>query len=102
MQKHNHLFLLQVHKEPQLLRRILGKLAHENHYFLINIDSKSKQRAELEAVAKEQKNVLGVTTENIAHGGFSQISCTVDQMKAGLTSPIISHHQRAGLPLCGC
>lgn len=88
MQKFTHLFLMQVHKEPLLLKRILKKLAHENHYFLINIDSKSKQRTELEAVVKEQDNVLGITAMNVMHGGFSQISCTVNQMRAGLASPI--------------
>jgi hypothetical protein len=79
---------MQVHKEPMLLNRILNRLEHENHYFLINIDSKSLQKVELEAVVKEHNNVLGITKLNVMHGGFSQISCTVEQMKMALVSPI--------------
>lgn len=92
MQEYTHIFLMQVHKEPQLLRRILNRLSHENHYFLINIDSKSKQKEEFEAVVKDHDNVLGITELNVMHDGFSQISCTVKQMKTALSSPIESDY----------
>lgn len=88
MEAKNHVFLMQVHKEPKLLKRILGRLEHPNHYFLINVDRKSRQFSELMRVCNKTKNVLKVTKNNVMHGGFTQIQCTVEQMKAALASPI--------------
>lgn len=43
----NHVFLIQAHRYPELLRRILKRLESSNHFFYINIDSKAKNQDEL-------------------------------------------------------
>ena len=80
-----HVFLMQVHKEAKMFERILNKLVSPNHYFAINIDIKSREYEPLMKIAKSFDNVIYVTNNNIKHGGFSQIACTVEQLKYTLS-----------------
>ena len=77
----NHVFLLQVHKTPLLLRRILKRLQGSNHYFCINIDAKVRDVDIFYDNLKDIENIIFISNENIMHGGFSQIACTVHQLK---------------------
>lgn len=77
----NHIFLFQVHKEPELVRRIFQRLEASNHYFIVNIDKKSPYRHELCTIVNRVNNVISITDNSIAHGGFSFTECTINQMK---------------------
>lgn len=68
-----------------MLERILSRINSSNHYFIINIDCKSSELNELMRVCKKFKNTISITNNNIMHGGFSQIACTVEQMKFALS-----------------
>jgi len=68
-----HIFLMQVHKDPQLLNRILKSLRKENHYFIINVDAKSLCAVDMLNVINAEKNIVCITRENIMHGGFSHV-----------------------------
>lgn len=39
----NHVFLIQAHKYPELLHRIIARLDATNHYFFIHIDKRSRE-----------------------------------------------------------
>ena len=77
----NHVFLIQAHRYPELLRRILKRLESSNHFFYINIDSKAKNQDEFKSAISEISGIRQVTHRNIIHGGFSQIDCTVSQLR---------------------
>lgn len=72
---------MQVHKQPQLVFRILNKLQAENHYFIINIDSKCDCFEEFKKGLSDIRNITISGRKNIMHGGFSQVECTIEQMK---------------------
>ena len=83
----NHVFLMQVHQHPRLVERILRKLAAPNHFFLINVDGKCSAelaREMREAIVASGVSVVDITRMNIMHGGFSQIDCTLRQMRSAL------------------
>lgn len=77
----NHVFLFQVHKTPLLLRRILKRLQSDNHYFCINIDAKVIDKEEFYDSLKGVENIILISNENIMHGGYSQIACTIQQLR---------------------
>lgn len=77
----NHVFLIQAHRYPELLRRILKRLEDSNHFFYINIDSKAKNQDEFKSAISDISGIRQVTHRNIIHGGFSQIDCTVSQLR---------------------
>ncbi len=85
---YNHLFLFQVHKEPELFHRILSHLESPNHYFIINIDKKSKDEQTFKKIINLHKNIIFTSFMNITHGGFSQISCTLHQIHQAQSSKI--------------
>ena len=39
----NHVFLIQAHKDPELLYKIIERLDASNHYFFIHIDKRSRE-----------------------------------------------------------
>ncbi len=76
-----HIFCFQVHKEPDLFKQILDRLQAENHYFCVNIDAKSEHLNEFQNILNGIPNVCLVTNFNVMHGGFSQISTTLYQLR---------------------
>lgn len=82
-----HVFLFQVHKEPELLRRILSRLSSENHYFYINIDKKVKDIRPFRECLAGIGNIREITRMNVMHGGFSQVACAVMQMQKSMADP---------------
>lgn len=84
----NHIFLFQVHKQPKLFERILSHLEAPNHYFAINIDRKSTATVEFQNIIKNSNNIIYISNENIAHSGFSQVSCTLIQIQQAILSQI--------------
>lgn len=79
--KKNHVFLFQIHKDSALVRRILNRLAADNHYFAINVDGKSAEKKELLMLAKTTPNVVMLTERIINHGGYSFTNCIIEQMR---------------------
>lgn len=78
-----HVFLMQAHKEPELVERILHRLEAPNHYFIINIDQKVS-REDLKKFGEsfnKINNILSTRHFNVMHGGYSQIDCTINQLK---------------------
>ena len=84
--KMNHAFLFQVHKEPELLNRILTHLDASNHFYAINVDGKSRVKNELDDIIKKHPNVVHVTHDPISYGGFSIVICTIKQLKCLMNS----------------
>lgn len=84
----NHVFLIQAHKMPDLLIRILKRLEAKNHYFIINVDKKSKFKEEFYRKIENIHNVIKVTSFSVAHGGLTQITTTVYQMQFCTNYPI--------------
>lgn len=77
----NHVFLFQIHKEPKLVARILKRLEAENHYFIVNIDKKCENSDEFKKELEGIGNVIYNRPVNVQRTGFSQIKCTIEQMK---------------------
>lgn len=77
----NHVFLFQVHKEPELLDRILTRLDSTNHFYAVNIDKKCNCISEMTNVLKKHNKVIDISMDNVMHGGFSFTDCTIRQMK---------------------
>lgn len=51
-----HIFLFQVHKQPELFGRIIKILASPNHHFLVNVDSKVKNLSDFVEAVKGINN----------------------------------------------
>lgn len=94
----NHIFLIQAHKMPDLLIRTLKHLESENHYFIINIDKKSTCKEEFIQKLQDIKNVIKITNFSVAHGGVTQITTTIYQMKYCESYPVRFdyYHQISG------
>lgn len=91
-----HCFLMQVHRDPKLFESILLALSAPNHYFLINIDRKSPMREKLERVASKFSNIISISEQNIMHGGFSMINCTINQLGIALENDMDYIHTMSG------
>lgn len=84
-----HAFIIQVHKEPELLKRILNILQKDNHYFFINVDKKSKEYQSFKEVTKNIPNTFFLPHRiSVYHGGISQIECTLSLLKEVIKSKI--------------
>ena len=77
----NHVFIFQIHKDSELVERILHRLFAPNHFFAINIDKKSREYNSLLSVANKIPNVVLITSYRISHGGYSFTNCILSQMK---------------------
>lgn len=84
----NHAFFFQVHKEPELLRRILLRLSAPNHYFWINIDEKTKDTILFHKCLEGINNIRLISRMNVMHGGFSQVACTMMQLRHALSDSV--------------
>lgn len=84
----NHAFLIQAHRQPELLRRILLRLSRTNHYFFINIDEKVRDFSQFNECLQGINNILQITRKNVMHGGFSQVACTMMQMRYAQSLPM--------------
>lgn len=77
-----HAFLFQVHKQPQLLKRILTVLEKENHWFFINLDAKVKDKQSFYEALRGIKNVVFMPKFwSVYHCGHSQFLCTLDMLR---------------------
>jgi hypothetical protein len=76
-----HVFLIQVHKQQQILSKTISHLESDNHYFIINVDKKSDCADEFYNLKDKFKNIYFIKQHNVMHGRFSQIQCTLDQIK---------------------
>ena len=70
----NHAFLLMVHKQPNLMGRIIRVLAKENHHFFIHVDKKVKRMDEFVDAVKNVHNVhFAKKRVSVYHCGISQL-----------------------------
>lgn len=78
-----HAFLIQIHKQPELVIRILKILEDDLHYFFINIDKKTslEDKKRLKDFLKNINNVMWISEFNVMHGGFSQVQTTLNQIE---------------------
>ena len=94
-----HIFLFQVHKQPELFGRIIKILASPNHHFLVNVDSKVKNLSDFVEAVKGINNVHWVSRRfNVFHGGPCQFICTLYMLREALALPfnIDYFHQISG------
>ena len=82
----DHIFLMQVHKDPGLFGRIISRLASQNHAIIVNVDAKTKNFDEFKAAVEGCPNIIFNDRVNVMHGGFSQIHCTLIQLKLAYDS----------------
>lgn len=79
----NHAFLILVHKQPELLGRILKVLSTDNHHFYINVDAKNNNyelfRKETEGIANV--NYLHPSVE-VGHASITMLKAEITLMKA--------------------
>ena len=67
-----HAFLLLVHKEPELMDRILNHIVAPNHYIYIHVDAKNNYD-DFVKVASKYKNIEFTKRYNVIWGGFTMI-----------------------------
>jgi len=78
----NHAFLMAVHKQPKLLRRIIERLSASNHYFFINVNARLSNFDEFVNELNGISNVVFLTPRvSIYHSGISQVVCTLNLLK---------------------
>lgn len=72
---------MQVHKDPILFERIIKRLASPEHAIIVNVDSKTKNYSHYISATEGCPNIIFNERVNVMHGGFSQIGCTLIQLK---------------------
>lgn len=81
-------YVLQVHKNPLQLKRLISKLYSEHTYFYIHVDKKSDEkffRLILEEESEKLQNIVFVTDRvNCIWGDFSQVIASLNLIKAVL------------------
>lgn len=95
----NHAFLFQIHKQPNLVRRILKILEKENHYFFINIDEKVKDKNSFYELFSDIQNIVFMPKMwSVHHCGHSQFLCTIDMLKYAMNYGVdfSYYHQTSG------
>lgn len=83
-----HAFLMLVHKQPELMGRIVKVLASPTHFFYIHVDKKS---GNIEAYRKEVRDIPNVffmeDRESIYHCGISHLYALIRMFKEAASSP---------------
>lgn len=77
-----HAFLITAHTYFEQLEDIISLLSSSDHYFFVNIDRKANSGGGefIESCKKKYNNVFfleGREQMEVAHGGYTQISCTL-------------------------
>jgi hypothetical protein len=84
-----HAFLVIVHKQPELLARILRILSKDNHYFFIHIDKKIKDFDAYINAAQHIDNVFFLQNRStVYHAGVSLLRITIDMLKVAAQNEI--------------
>lgn len=83
-----HAFIFQVHKAPELFRRILKVLESETHYFFVNVDAKASFNDFKNAVEGIANVIFMPKRWNVHHCGHSQFLCTLDMLRYAKSYPI--------------
>lgn len=90
-----HAFLIVAHKSPELLCLIVKKLESSNHYMYVHIDKKVDD-APFRAICKEIRHVKFYHDINVNWGGYSQIQCTINLLKAAFNDNMDYYHLISG------
>lgn len=90
-----HAFLIVAHKSPELLCLIAKKLESSNHYMYVHIDKKVDD-APFRAICKEIRHVKFYHDINVNWGGYSQIQCTINLLKAAFNDNMDYYHLISG------
>lgn len=92
----NHAFLIVAHRDPGQLYDILRLLQAPNHYFYINIDEKFENHKVVADIIAERIPNTEFTFMNVAHGGYSQIRCTLNLMRLAFDAEMDYYHLISG------
>lgn len=90
-----HAFLIVVHKSPELLHLIAKKLESPNHYMYIHIDKKVDD-IPFRTACKDVERVKFYHNVRVAWGGYSQIQCTINLLKAAFDDNMDYYHLISG------
>lgn len=89
----NHAFLIIVHKQPSLLRRILQILEKTNHYFYIHVDAKVENYNEFTEVTKDIANVHFTKKRiSVFWAGFNMVKAELALLEEAKQSPVHFSH----------
>lgn len=86
---HNHLFIVLAHNQPELLRRIVGRLEASNHYFYLHIDKKVNIMPFKSMITNLNIDWCEDNRVIVNWGGYSQIQCTLNLIRKAITD---NHH----------
>ena len=74
----NHAFIMPVHNQPQLLRRIVTILQAPNHYFFIHVNARVRDFESFRNAMNGLNNVVFVEPRiSVYHGRISQIEASI-------------------------
>ena len=94
----NHAFLLPVHKQPNLVARIINVLQADNHYFFVHVDKKVTNYNDFVEACKDMKNVMFVRRIPVYWATISQVNATLMMLEEVERHPVHFHyvHQISG------
>lgn len=94
----NHAFLMPVHKQPNLVARIITSLQADNHYFFIHVDKKVTNYDDFVEACKDLKNVVFVRRIPVYWATISQVNVTLIMLDEVQWHPVHFHyvHQISG------
>lgn len=95
-----HAYLIIAHEQFEILKIALSILDSEYHDFFIHIDRRS-QNADLESIRSvvKKSKLTFVERKKITWGGYSQIQCELDLLKASLAGGYHFYHLLSGVDL---
>lgn len=96
-----HAFLITAHAYPGQLRDIIDLLSAPNHYFFINVDRKAHNMREWGGVERDGSDrncyfLKGKENMEVAHGGYSQIDCTLRLLRKAYDAGMDYFHLISG------
>lgn len=83
-----HLFMIQAHTQPLLLKRMIEKLSCEDHYFLIHIDKKQNISIFKDLIKENSHTFFSKKRINVNWGGESQWKATLMLLREGEKLPV--------------
>lgn len=95
-----HAYLIMVHKQPELLKRLMLLLDDERNDLYIHVDKKMSafNRRQYEALMKKSA-VFWVKRTNVKWGDYSQINCELLLLKEAIKTEHSYYHLLSGMDL---
>lgn len=83
-----HLFMIQAHAQPNLLKRLVERLVSDNHYILIHIDKKQNLSVFKNVIREDDHVRFTEKRINVKWGGESIWKSTLLLLREGLDSTV--------------